>query len=299
MERLQLLLSPSPDSAAAPSEEEDEEEQGDSAPFITRLTAQAHYGHPATSSTASTAYVHRANGEISEGESHNCELKIALHETYEGGELFNMHHDRRYGSDGHCGPNGRYGSTASDGDAEVDRAEEIELRLTGDESLDMTELHLYYDGRQSPPDLTILVHSPLSSGDHVGRGAIAADDDTLGPWGRSPDSETNSAGGSSSLTSKNTTLNSARLNDTLDSGFVTTKGSDKGENMNDTFDSDNTVAGGSGPFDALLLERSLHHQQPPPTASAATIFDCELGCFISVEEYNRRYGHTEKLWYEE
>jgi hypothetical protein len=181
---------------------------------------------------------------------------------------------------------------------EVEGDDDVHLRLmTSDENghhpLDVTDLSLYYNGRQSPstspPDLTVLVDSPLSSsGDGHRRD---------GGGGHSPDSVTNSGGGSgsASLTSKNTTLDSARLNDTLDSGFVTTKGSDKGDNLlNDTFDSDHTTTG-------LLLrgggERSSssHHEQQPMT----TIFDCEQGCFISVEEYNRRYGHAEKLWYEQ
>ncbi len=174
---------------------------------------------------------------------------------------------------------------------------DVQLRLmTSDENghhpLDVTDLSLYYNGRQSPPssltsppDLTVLVDSPLSS---------SGDGHRCDGGGHSPDSVTNS-GGSASLTSKNTTLDSARLNDTLDSGFVTTKGSDKGDNLlNDTFDSDHTTTG-------LLLrgggERSSsqHHEQQPMT----TIFDCEQGCFISVEEFNRRYGRAEKLWYEQ
>jgi hypothetical protein len=178
---------------------------------------------------------------------------------------------------------------------EVEGDDDVQLRLmTSDENghpLDVTDLSLYYNGRQSPPssltsppDLTVLVDSPLSS---------SGDGHRRDGGGHSPDSVTNS-GGSASLTSKNTTLDSARLNDTLDSGFVTTKGSDKGDNLlNDTFDSDHTTTG-------LLLrgggERSSsHHEQQPMT----TIFDCEQGCFISVEEYNRRYGRAEKLWYEQ
>ncbi len=176
---------------------------------------------------------------------------------------------------------------------EVEGDDDVQLRLmTSDANghpLDVTDLSLYYNGRQSssstsPPDLTVLVDSPLSS---------SGDGHRRDGGGHSPDSVTNS-GGSASLTSKNTTLDSARLNDTLDSGFVTTKGSDKGENLlNDTFDSDHTTTG-------LLLrgggERSSsHHEQQPMT----TIFDCEQGCFISVEEYNRRYGRAEKLWYEQ
>jgi hypothetical protein len=182
----------------------------------------------------------------------------------------------------------------------------------------MTDLSHYYNCRQSSSDLTVLVHSPLSGGgggDVIrGKDVSAAHDKDLSLCldtgddggrqrrGRSPDSETNSA---SSLLSKNTatTINSALLNDTLDSGFVTTKGSDKGEsNMNDTFDSDNTASGGGGGglCAALLSSRTPSCDQPAAMAAVgATIFDCELGCFISVEEYNRRYGHREKLWYEQ
>ena len=48
---------------------------------------------------------------------------------------------------------------------------------------------------------------------------------------------------------------------------------------------------------SFLLTPHTHHQSPvtslPPTGN--TIFDCELGCFISVEEYERKcrqkYNH--------
>ena len=286
MERLHHLLSPSPDSAAAPSEEE-----ADPSPCLAR-PAHAHYTTCAAThspyTTCAISQVHQNNVDPSTPAQY-CEVNFAQHTEVD-------HSRRLYGL----------------GSPEVDRTEEIQLRLTSEVPLSMTKLSLYYSGRQSASDLTLLVDSPLNSGDvrvrdpadsslaaSVALRLAAVPEDLFSSSGgghrrgRSPDSETNSA---SSLLSKNTTIHSAQLNDTLDSGFVTTKGSDKGENMNDTFDSDNTAAGGA--YETLLLsDRTMCDR--PPTASGATIFDCEQGCFISVEEYNRRYGHREKLWYEE